>query len=75
MKMMIFCYEHLNVEYDRSCNKGTLVKLLNLETNKELMFNSLTKLYKYLELSNVVLNYDNGVCFYKNYKIEKIKVK
>lgn len=39
------------------------------------MFNSLTKLYKHLELSNVVLNYDNGVCFYKNYKIEKIKVK
>lgn len=70
-----FCYEHLNVEYDKSCHKGTLVKLLNLETNEEIMFNSLTKLYKYLELSNVVLNYDNGVCFYKNYKIEKIKVK
>jgi group I intron endonuclease len=70
-----FYYEHLNIEYDKSCNKGTLVKLLNLETNEEIIFNSLNKLNSYLGLPKGKLKYDNGICFYKNYKITKVKVK
>ena len=70
-----FCYKHLNVEYDKSCNKGTTVKLINLDDNSEQIFNSLNKLNKYLNIRKGYLKYDNGISYYQNYKIIKLKIK
>lgn len=70
-----FCYECLNTEYDKSCNKGTTVKLINLYNNLEITFNSLNKLNSYLGLKKRYLKFENNECNYKNYKIIKLKIK
>ena len=70
-----FYYKHLNVEYDKSCNKGTTVKLINLDDNSEQIFNSLNKLNKYLNIRKGYLKYNNGISYYQNYKIIKLKIK
>lgn len=67
-----FYYKHLNVSYDKSCNKGTVVKLINLDDQSELIFNSLNKLNKYL---GVKLKYVNNECYYLNYHAIKLKIK
>ena len=70
-----FYYEYLNTEYDKSCNKGTTVKLINLNNNLEITFNSLNKLNSYLGLKKGYLKFENNECNYKNYKIIKLKIK
>ena len=70
-----FYYKHLNVEYDKSCNKGTTVKLINLDDNSEQIFNSLNKLNKYLNIRKGYLKYNNGISYYQNYKIIQLKIK
>lgn len=59
-------------EYDRSCNNGTKVKLIDLETNSEIIFNSINKLNSYLGLNKGYLKFENGISFYDEYKIIKI---
>ena len=70
-----FYYDNLLVEHDKSCNKGTTVKLINLDDNTEIIFNSLNKLNSYLGIKNRFLKYKNNECYYQNYKIIKLKIK
>ena len=70
-----FYYDNLLVEYDKSCNKGTTVKLINLDDNTEIIFNSLNKLNSYLGVKKGFLQYKNNECYYQNYKIIKLKIK
>lgn len=70
-----FYYDHLKVKHDRSCNKGTKVKLINLIDNSEIIFNSLNKLNTFLGVSKGYLKYINNECQYKNYKIIKLEIK
>ena len=69
-----FFYD-LPIKYDKSCNKGTKVKLINLNDNSEIIFNSLNKLNKYLGISKGKLKYINNECNYLNYKIIKLNIK
>ena len=69
-----FIYD-LPVSYDRSCNKGTKVKLIDLNNNSEIIFNSLNKLNKYLHINKGFLKYKNNECNYLNYKIVKLNIK
>ena len=62
-------------EYDRSCNKGTKVKLIDLKDNSEQIFNSLNKLNKFLNVKKGQLKYINNECIYQNYRIIKLKIK
>ena len=77
----VFAYENDNFYYDlpyiydRSCNKGTKVKLINLNDNSEIIFNSLNKLNKYLGVNKGFLKYINNECNYLNYKILKLNIK
>ena len=70
-----FYYDNLIVEYDKSCNKGTKVKLINLDDNIEIIFNSLNKLNSYLGIKKGFLQYENNECYYQNYRIIKIEIK
>ena len=80
-KEWTFAYENndfnynLIKEYDRSCNKGTKVKLIDLKNNSEKIFNSLNKLNEYLGLRKGQLKYINDECIYQNYKIIKLQIK
>lgn len=67
-----FYYDNLNIEYDKSLRKGIKVKLINLDNNEELIFNSLNKLNQYLNLRKGILKFDNNKCLYKNYQIIKL---
>ena len=69
-----FFYD-LPIKYDKSCNKGTKVKLINLNDNSEIIFNSLNKLNKHLGISKGKLKYINNECNYLNYKIIKLNIK
>lgn len=76
-----FAYENDNffydlpIKYDKSCNKGTKVKLINLNDNSEIIFNSLNKLNSYLGIKKGFLKYKNNECNYLNYKIIKLNIK
>lgn len=59
-------------EYDKSCNRGTKIKLIDLTNNSEQIFNSLNKLNSYLEIHKGFLKFENNVAFYDEYKIVKI---
>lgn len=67
-----FYYENLIEKYDDSCRKGSKVKLINLVTNEEIIFNSLNKLNEYLNVRKGFLKYKNNICLYNNYKIIKL---
>lgn len=74
-----FAYEENNFntdlpeKYDRSLNKGTKVKLIDLETNDEKIFNSLNKLNEYLGISKNELTFIDNECIYDAaYKIIKL---
>ena len=73
----VYAYEendfntNLPSKYDRSLNKGTKVKLLDLQTNEEQTFNSLNKLNSCLGKRKGELKFTNNECLYKNYKIIK----
>lgn len=77
----VFAYENDNFyydlpnTYDRSCNKGIKVKLINLNNNSEIVFNSLNKLNLYLNVKKGFLKYVNNECNYLNYKIIKSNIK
>lgn len=57
--------------YDKSCHNGTKVKLVDLISNEEKIFNSLNKLNNYLGITKNAVKYTNNEGFYKNYKIIK----
>ena len=57
--------------YDKSCHKGIKVKLVDLNSNEEKIFNSLNKLNNYLGITKNTIKYINNKGFYKNYKIIK----
>ena len=67
-----FYYKHLKTQHDKSCNKGIKIKLINLDNNSELIFNSINKLNIYLGVKKGFLKYINNECLYKNYKIIKL---
>lgn len=77
-KEWTFAYEenefntNLGKEHDRSLNKGTKVKLIDLNTNEEQTFNSLNRLNSYLGKRKGELKFTNNECLYKNYKIIKL---
>ena len=66
---------NLNTSHDRSTNRGTIVKLVNLTTKEEIIFNSLNKLNSYLGVPKNKLKYTNNECIYNNYKITKLHIK
>lgn len=75
----VFAYEenefntNLPEFYDKSLNKGTKVKLIDLNTNEEITFNSLNKLNSYLHISKRTLKFVNNKCIYNaTYKIVKL---
>ena len=78
-KEWTFAYENeefkydLPIEYDKSCNNGKKIKLIDIKTNDELIFNSLSKLRVYMNdkdfhVYRLQFN-SNNECFYKNYKL------
>ena len=78
-KEWTFAYEennfntNLEIEYDKSCHKGTKVKLIDLDTNEEKIFNSLNKLNAFLGIKKGTLKFENNECIYDAaYKIIKI---
>lgn len=79
-KEWTFAYENnefnLNLdknEYDRSCNKGTKVKCINLITNEEINFNSINKCLIFLgKVKGDISFKTSNVCLIDNYKIEKL---
>lgn len=71
-----FYYKHLEVEYDNSARNGKKVKVINLLTNEEQIFNSLSKLELFLKNKNLLdysiykLQFDsNNECIFNNFKI------
>ena len=70
-----FEYKNLGIEYDKSCRKGIKVKLINLDNNDIMIFNSINKLNLYLNVHKNYLKFDNNECYYKNYKILKLNNK
>lgn len=71
-----FVYDNLNIEHDRSCNNGKKVKVINLDNNMELIFNSVSKVCEYFNDRYIRNKFKNNECYYKNYKLiilEKIK--
>jgi hypothetical protein len=75
----VFAYEenefntNLPEKYDMSLNKGTKVKLIDLETNEEQTFNSLSKLNSYLGIHKGYLKFENNECIYDaQYRIVKL---
>lgn len=75
----VFAYEenefntNLPEKYDMSLNKGTKVKLIDLETNEEQTFNSLNKLNSYLGIHKGYLKFESNECIYDaQYRIVKL---
>ena len=78
-KEWTFAYENDNfninlpTEYDKSLNHGTKVKLIDLKTKEEKMFNSMQKLCGHLNISYKDLNFvDNECILDTTYKIIKL---
>lgn len=63
-------YQNYNMPNEHS--RGTKVKLINLNTNEELIFGSKNSLYRYLNI-DFRLDFKNDISYYKNYKVETIK--
>ena len=55
--------------YDRSCNKGIKVKLVNTINNKEILFNSINKCLEYLSLNKKDVKFIDNICKYNEYLI------
>ena len=70
-----FKYDNLQIKYDKSCNKGTKVKLINLDDNSENIFNSLNKLNSYLGTKKGQIKFKDNIGYYKSYKIIKLNIK
>ena len=59
--------------HDRSLNHGTKVKLIDLDSNEEKIFNSLNKFNEYLSIRKGELKFINNECIYDaSYKIIKL---
>lgn len=58
--------------YDKSCRKGIKVKLIDLISNEEKIFNSLNKLNSFLGIKKGTLKFENNECNYASYKVIKI---
>lgn len=62
----------LNLQkHDPSTKRGVKVKLLNIETKEEQIFNSISKLCKYLNIKKLSIIQLNQM-FHNTYKIVKI---
>lgn len=60
-------------EHDRSCNKGTKVKCINLITNEEIIFNSINKCLDFLNKRKGTISFKNSnINIIDNYKIIKL---
>ena len=74
-----FDYKNLMIEYDKSCRNGQKLKIINLLTNEEIIFNSFSKLNTLLNLSGnklYNLKFDsNNICQYNQYIIIKLNNK
>lgn len=74
-----FAYENDNFitnlprKYNRSLNNGTKIKLIDLDTNEEKIFYSITKLCEYLNISHNIIKFVNNEYIYDAaYKIIKL---
>lgn len=67
-------FTDLKERHDRSLNNGKKVKIIDIDTNKEEIFNSISKLIEsYPEIKRSDLKFvDNECIYYESYKIVKL---
>lgn len=64
--------EYQNYNMPNKHSNGIKVKMTNLTTNEEIIFESISSLYRYLNPKKV-LKFSNNISYYDDYKLELLK--